>query len=262
MFRSLFWYTKAAVSLFSSRKPLKKAEQFLLTDNRTEGDTFSTSYVKQWAKDRVADSGSTINIKGLENIPDQNGILFMSNHQSNFDILLLLAELPVQHGFVAKVELDHIPFFSRWMRCIHCLFMDRNDMKQSAQTIIDGIKQLKSGINMVIFPEGTRSKGAPVGEFKAGSFKLATKSKAPIVPVTIDGTYKVMEGNKNKIKPAEINLIIHEPIYTDKLTKDGFPVFGSNGQIGYYTSYMYETVFATFLLFIYYFSIIYQMQIH
>ena len=92
MFRSLFWYTKAAVSLFSSRKPLKKAEQFLLTDNRTEGDTFSTSYVKQWAKDRVADSGSTINIKGLENIPDQNGILFMSNHQSNFDILLLLAE--------------------------------------------------------------------------------------------------------------------------------------------------------------------------
>ena len=197
MFRSLFWYTRAAVSLFSSRKPLKKAEQFLLTDNRTEGDLFSTKYVKEWAKERVADSGSTINIKGLENIPDQNGILFMSNHQSNFDILLLLAELPVQHGFVAKVELDHIPFFSRWMRCIHCLFMDRNDMKQSAQTIIDGIKQLK-----------------------AGSFKLATKSKAPIVPVTIDGTYKVMEGNKNKIKPAEINLIIHEPIYTDKLTKE------------------------------------------
>lgn len=220
MFRSLFWYTRAAVSLFSSRKPLKKAEQFLLTDNRTEGDLFSTKYVKEWAKERVADSGSTINIKGLENIPDQNGILFMSNHQSNFDILLLLAELPVQHGFVAKVELDHIPFFSRWMRCIHCLFMDRNDMKQSAQTIIDGIKQLKAGINMVIFPEGTRSKGAPVGEFKAGSFKLATKSKAPIVPVTIDGTYKVMEGNKNKIKPAEINLIIHEPIYTDKFTKE------------------------------------------
>ncbi len=146
MFRSLFWYTRAAVSLFSSRKPLKKAEQFLLTDNRTEGDLFSTKYVKEWAKERVADSGSTINIKGLENIPDQNGILFMSNHQSNFDILLLLAELPVQHGFVAKVELDHIPFFSRWMRCIHCLFMDRNDMKQSAQTIIDGIKQLKAGI--------------------------------------------------------------------------------------------------------------------
>ena len=81
MFRSLFWYTRAAVSLFSSRKPLKKAEQFLLTDNRTEGDLFSTKYVKEWAKERVADSGSTINIKGLENIPDQNGILFMSNHQ-------------------------------------------------------------------------------------------------------------------------------------------------------------------------------------
>ena len=220
MFRSPFWYTKAAISLFFSKKPLKKAEKLLLTENSTNCDIFATNYVHQWAKNRIKDSGSAINVKGLENIPDQNGILFMSNHQSNFDILLLLAKLPVPHGFVAKAELDHIPYFSRWMRCIHCLFMDRNDMKQSAQTIIDGIKQLKSGINMVIFPEGTRSKGAPVGEFKAGSFKLATKSKAPIVPITIDGTYKVMEANNNKIKPAEINLTIHEPIYTDKLTKE------------------------------------------
>lgn len=219
MFRSLFWYIKAALALYSSRKPLKKAENYMLTDNH-EGDDFTSEYVRHWAKDRIIDSGSTINVKGLENIPDRNGILFMSNHQSNFDILLLLSELPVNHGFIAKVELDNIPFFSRWMRCIHCLFMDRSDMKQSAQTIIDGIKQLKAGINMVIFPEGTRSKGAPVGEFKSGSFKLATKSKAPIVPVTIDGTYKVMEQNKNKIKPAEINLTIHKPIYTDNLTKE------------------------------------------
>ena len=222
MFRSLFWYTRAAASLFSSRKPLKKAEQFLLTDNRTEGDPFSAKYVKEWAKDRVADSGSTINIKGLENIPDQNGILFMSNHQSNFDILLLLAELPVQHGFVAKVELDHIPFFSRWMRCIHCLFMDRNDMKQSAQTIIDGIKQLKAGINMVIFPEGTRNKGEELSllPFKEGAFKIATKTGCPIVPISMNNTAEIFENHFPKIKKTHVVLEYGTPIYPNELDKD------------------------------------------
>ena len=151
-------------------------------------------------------------------------------------------------------------------------FMDRNDMKQSAQTIIDGIKQLKAGINMVIFPEGTRSKGAPVGEFKAGSFKLATKSKAPIVPVTIDGTYKVMEGNKNKIKPAEINLIIHEPIYTDKLTKEEIAELPEKVRSiivadlpGRYARIkkMWQTLkFLPHFSIYYYFSVVYQMQIH
>jgi 1-acyl-sn-glycerol-3-phosphate acyltransferase len=98
--------------------------------------------------------------------------------------------------------------------------MDRSDMKQSTKIIIEGIRQLKEGTNMVVFPEGTRSKGGPVHEFKAGSFKLATKSKAVVVPLTIDGTYKIMEANGNRIKPAEVNLYIHKPIITAELTKE------------------------------------------
>lgn len=98
--------------------------------------------------------------------------------------------------------------------------MDRHDMKQSAQVIIDGIKQLKSGINMVIFPEGTRSKTGALGDFKAGSFKLATKSKCPIVPITIDGTRNIMEANNYFIKKQNINLYIHPPIDVTTLTKE------------------------------------------
>ena len=98
--------------------------------------------------------------------------------------------------------------------------MDRGDIKQSAQIIIEGIKQLKNGINMVIFPEGTRSKTGELGEFKAGSFKLAIKSKRPLVPIMIDGTRNIMEANNYKIKAETVNLYIHKPIDTTELSKE------------------------------------------
>ena len=73
---------------------------------------------------------------------------------------------------------------------------------------------------MVVFPEGTRSKGEQMGEFKAGSFKLATKAKVPIIPVTIDGSYKIMEGNKYRICPAKVNVYVHKPIETALIPKE------------------------------------------
>lgn len=220
MFRSIYWYSNFIGSLLIKKPALKKVDKLLKEGNIDEYEKLTYEYVTNWAKKRVKASGATINMIGLENIPDEKGILFVCNHQSNFDILSLLAYLGVPKGFVAKKELGKVPMLSQWMKRIHCLFMDRDDMKQSAQTIIEGIKQLKSGINMVIFPEGTRGKIGKMGEFKAGSFKLATKAKAPIVPITIDGTYKIMEGNNNKIKPATVNIYVHKPIYTKDLSKD------------------------------------------
>lgn len=220
MLRSIYWYTNFIFSLIFKQSKLKKVDKLLEQDKKEEYEDTVYNLVTEWAKDRVKASGAKINVIGLENIPDVKGILFVANHQSNFDILSLLAYLKVPKGFVAKTELGKIPMLSQWMKRIHCLFMDRDDMKQSAQTIIQGIKQLKSGINMVIFPEGTRGKNGVMGEFKAGSFKLATKAKAPIVPITIDGTYKIMEGNNNIIKPADVNIYIHPAIFTAELSKE------------------------------------------
>lgn len=220
MFRSIYWYLNFIFSLLSRKKDLRKVDKLLESGQTEEYEKATYELVTNWAKGRIKASGATINIEGLENIPDVKGILFMSNHQSNFDILSLLAYLGVPKGFVAKVSLGKVPMLNEWMKRIHCLFMDRDDMKQSAQTIIQGIKQLKSGINMVIFPEGTRGKNGIMGDFKAGSFKLATKAKAPIVPITIDGTYKIMEGNNNIIKPATVNIYVHKPIFTDTLDKE------------------------------------------
>ena len=147
-------------------------------------------------------------------------MLFVSNHQSNLDFVLLLAKLNKPVGFIAKVELEKIPLLRDWMRVINCLFMDRDDMRQQVKTIVEGINLLKSGKSMVVFPEGTRSKDGKMIDFKAGSFKLATKSKVPIVPVTIDGTFNALEGNGNKLIPGDINLYIHEPVHIDRLSKE------------------------------------------
>src|SRR5699024_1808110 len=96
--------------------------------------------------------------------------------------------LGVPHGFIAKVELTKFPIVSQWMKEMKCIFMDRSDRRQSLQSIKEGINILKNGHSMVIFPEGTRSKSDAMGEFKAGSMTLATKSGVPIVPITISGS--------------------------------------------------------------------------
>ncbi len=220
MFRTIKWYLKFILSLSLHNGELKKADKMLTLGKNQEYEDFVYSTVTGWAKERMEDCGAKVNVYGIENIPKENGILFVCNHQSNFDILLLLSYIPVPKGFIAKIELEKFPWVNQWMKRIHCLFMDRDDIKQSAQIILSGIKQLKSGINMVIFPEGRRSKTGKMADFKSGSFKLATKAKKPIVPVTIDGTLNIMEGNHYIIKPATVNLYIHEPINTALMTKE------------------------------------------
>ena len=98
--------------------------------------------------------------------------------------------------------------------------MDRSTLKGSAGAIIQGIKVLKEGHSLVIFPEGTRSRSDEMGEFKHASFKLATKPGVPIVPITIDGSYKIMEQNHNKITPSHVKLTIHPAIPTKGLSKE------------------------------------------
>ena len=119
-----------------------------------------------------------------------------------------------------KKELKKLPLINKWITLAGSIYLDRENPRKSMEGILEGIKTLKNGHSLVVFPEGTRSRGDKMGEFKSGSFKLATKSKVPIVPLTIDGTYRVMEANKILIKPSNINFYVHKPIYTDKLSKE------------------------------------------
>lgn len=150
-----------------------------------------------------------VEAKGLEKLDlVEHGVIF-ANHQSNLDIVAMLKAIKKPHGYVAKKELDNIFLLSDSMRLIQCQFMDRNDVRQSVKVISAAAKSVKEGHLMVIFPEGTRMVRAEVGSFKAGSFKLAQKAKASIIPVTIYNSYEVA---KRWPRRTVIRLEVHDPI--------------------------------------------------
>lgn len=217
--RTLMWYSVFTITMVLTVPILLVANIRKKTMSETDFLKFTESIVRKWSLIQVRTSGARFHVSGADNVPDE-AVLFISNHQSNFDIAAFLALIPKPKGFVAKIEILKVPILRTWMKHINCVFMDRKDMRQSAKTILDGIKILKSGHSMVVFPEGTRSKGDTFGDFKTGSYKLATKSKVPIVPVTINGSYKLMEANKNKIKPADVYITIHPPVATANLTDE------------------------------------------
>lgn len=187
--------------------------------NRKEVDEYAYKCVTKFGRFITNVFGSQIVVKGEENLPEGNCV-FIANHQSYVDIPSVLGYVKKPLGFIAKKELINIPFLSTWMKEIHCVFLDRKNMRTAVLSINDGIKNLKNGYSMLIFPEGTRSKGPKVGEFKRGSLKLAIKANVPIVPITLDGTYKSFEGNGNRAKAAKIVITISEPIYLDKISKE------------------------------------------
>ena len=118
----------------------------------------------------------------LENIPDEAS-LFVGNHSSYFDIIVTGATIPGGVGFVAKDSLGKIPGLSSWMKRIHCLFLDRSDVRKGLQTILEGVDYLKEGYSMCIYPEGTRSTTGELGEFKGSDFNNFIIGKSIRMPI-------------------------------------------------------------------------------
>lgn len=156
-----------------------------------------------------------IDAHGVENIPKENGFMFFPNHQGLFDVLAIIEVCPVPFSVVAKKELTNVPFLKQVFACMKAFMIDREDVKQSMQVILNVIKEVKQGRNYLIFAEGTRSKdGNHPNEFKGGSFKAATKSKCPIVPVALIDSYKAFD--TGSIKKLTVQVHFLEPIYYEE----------------------------------------------
>lgn len=221
MIRTIIWFIHFWISLIALIPDVFKVKELKKSGNITQVDEIVDKIVKKWAKDLVLLSGCKIKVVGEEHIPKDRAVLFVSNHQGNFDIPILLGFIEKPKAFVAKKELEKFPLVSTWMKYMNCVFMDRDNARESIKAINQGIKILKEGYSLVIFPEGTRSKDGNLGEFKAGSLKLATKSGACIIPVTIKGSNQIMKKGSFIINPSEVDVIISPPVeIEDDLSKD------------------------------------------
>ena len=117
---------------------------------------------QKWAGGILKRTKSTFSLEGVENLPE-GPVLFISNHEGNFDIPTLLTYVPKPFGFISKVEVKKIPLISKWMEEMNCVFLDRTNRKSAYQSIKDTVTQLQNGHSILIFPEGTRNKGEAMG---------------------------------------------------------------------------------------------------
>lgn len=218
--RTLIWFLYFIFYLIYAIPAMYKAEKLIKQGNVQAQRELVNFHVKKWVSSLLKIAGVTVTLQGLQNIPKDKTVLFVSNHQGNFDIPILLSCIPSPPALLSKIEVKKLPLIRTWMSHLECVFVQRDNPRQAVSAMNDAVKVLENGRSMIIFPEGTRSRGDELGEFKAGSFRIAAKAKTPIVPIVIDGSYKIMEANKMWIKPANVTVKILPMVEIANLSKD------------------------------------------
>ncbi|MBF0529674.1 MAG: 1-acyl-sn-glycerol-3-phosphate acyltransferase [Deltaproteobacteria bacterium] len=174
-----------------------------------------------WAKTLLMVSRVKVTIEGHDNLDPKGTYVFAANHSSVFDILVLLAGLPVQFRWLAKEELFHIPIFGLAMTKCGYIPVNRSSPRESVRSLRQAAARIRSGVSVIIFPEGTRSLDGRVGEFKRGGFTLAVLAGRPIIPVSINGAHEVMPAKSLRITPHPIRIVLGRPIPTQGLDRHG-----------------------------------------
>lgn len=166
----------------------------------------------QYILQRAVRGGNVdMTVTGQENIPTEGGFMLYANHQGMFDVLAIAATCHRPIGAVLKKELYDIPFLHQIVLCTKSFAMDREDVRQSLTVIQNVTEEAKKGRGYLIFPEGTRSKrGNEMLPFHGGSFRCATKSKCPIVPIALIDCFKVLDQKGSK--PVSVQIHYLKPI--------------------------------------------------
>ncbi|VYU18830.1 1-acylglycerol-3-phosphate O-acyltransferase [Clostridium paraputrificum] len=179
---------------------------------------YAQEVFRKWTYFTINIIGMEIEVEGYDNIPDKTCV-FMGNHQSILDIPVMRYSTQRTLDFVAKKELAKAPLIGYWITHVKSVTIDRDNVREGMKAINQAVNNIKDGYNFTIFPEGTRSKDGKIHEFKRGSIKIATKSKAPIVPFAIKGTSACFEDSKEFV-PGKVKVIFGEAIETENISKE------------------------------------------
>jgi 1-acyl-sn-glycerol-3-phosphate acyltransferase len=171
-----------------------------------------------WARCLLAVCGVRVRVLGQENLEPGRTCVFASNHQSYLDIPLVFGYLPANFRIMAKASLFHLPFLGWHLRRSGHMPVARENPTRAARSLLEAAGHVRRGTPVFIFPEGGRSHDGRLGEFKSGAFLLAIKAEAPVVPVTITGTWAVLRMHSWHVRPGRVNLILHAPIPTAGMT--------------------------------------------
>ncbi len=206
--------------------PVLGVEYLIGKKNPYKRDISSLRMV-QWAF-RVINRicGVTTTVIGHENVPTDQPVLYIANHNSYFDIMLTYPLCPGLTGYISKDAIEKVPLLSTWMRRLHCLFMNRDDMKQSFQVILDGVALIKNGVSVCVFPEGTRGDSSEMLPFKNGSMKIAEKTGCPVIPIAISHTREIMGNHAPAVKPTHVVIEYGQPIYPKELSREDKKALG------------------------------------
>ncbi len=213
MVRTFFWYALGWMFLFLTYPVLLAVKILVKTGRLKQSDDLTDRFTRWLARQLFYITGSAICVSGQENVPGDEPVLFVSNHQSHMDSVIIHGFICKPKGFVSIIEVLKVPVIRTWMRFMKCVFLDRSNIRQSLGCLEQCVEILKQGHSMVIFPEGKLNEGGPVAEFKKGCLKVAQKAGVAIVPVTLRNSYTVMNKNGSRIKAAAVECIISGPVH-------------------------------------------------
>ena len=193
--------------------------EWILGKFRPDLRDISCLRIVQWAFRCVAFiAGTRLIVRGKENIPTDEGVLFVCNHRSWFDIVFTYPQCPGRTGYIAKDGVAKVPLFSTWMRWLYCLFLDRTSIKAGVKMVQTAAEYMTQGVSIFVFPEGTRCRQKEMLPFREGSLKIAGKSGGKIVPVAITNSSAVLEDHFPYIRRSTVILSYGEPIETASLS--------------------------------------------
>ena len=159
-----------------------------------------------------------VKVRGRENLVKNQSYVFVSNHQGAFDIFLIYGFLGVPVKWMMKVGLLKIPLVGAACRAAGFIFVDNATPQAVKRSIAEAKRRLKDGASLVAFPEGSRTRTGKMGRFRKGAFQIAIDQHLPIVPVTLNGPFKVMPRGTLNIYPYRMEMVIHPPVFVDEST--------------------------------------------